>query len=82
MYNVIITALLIASFFMCICAYSFGVKHGRIVSGGGVPNVNPIKAVEVVKAEKQAKQQMDVFAEGLQNIMNFGEPIKPMKEKG
>lgn len=76
MYNIIITVLLMASFFLCLISYSFGVKHGRIVKEGGIPNVNPYKAYKAVKADVQAQKQIDAFAEGINNIMSFGEPMK------
>ena len=76
MENIILTAVLITAFLMCVCAYSLGVKHGRTVKADGVPNVNPIKAYKAVKADIEQQKQVDMFAQGLQNILSFGEPTE------
>ena len=65
-------------FIATITAYSLGVKHGRIVKNDGVPNVNinPIKTYQTVKANAEAKKQMDLFTQGINNVLNFGEPFE------
>ena len=64
-------------FFVCtISAYVLGIKHGKSIKHGGVPNLNPIKAHKEKKNQEVLKQEMDKFSEGLQNLLNFGEPFK------
>lgn len=58
-----------------IFSYSMGVKHGRVVKEGGVPQVNPVKIVEQKKQVKEDKVKQDLQQEGLTNILNFGEPV-------
>jgi hypothetical protein len=69
-------------FIATIVAYSFGVKHGRIVKDGGVPNVNPVSVYKDVLESKESKKQMDLFSDGLNNILNFGEVLEERKGKG
>lgn len=62
-----------------ITAYIIGIKHGRVVKADGVPNINPVKAYKAVKADIQQSKQVDLFAEGLANILSYGEPASTDK---
>jgi hypothetical protein len=48
-----------------------GIKHGREVKQGNVPKVNPIPQ----RQNKEDKAKQDKIQEGIQNILNYGEPI-------
>lgn len=69
-------------FIATITAYIIGIKHGRTIKADGVPNINPIKAVMDVKQDIDTKKQVDLFSEGLNNILNFGEPLSDAKDRG
>lgn len=73
MYNLVSILLGLIFFIATVTAYSLGIKHGRIVRNDGVPNVNPVKAVQQIKQDKEIKKQMDLFTEGLNNILSYGE---------
>lgn len=64
-----------------IIAYAIGVKHGRIVKDGGIPNINPIKAYKTAKNDIKTDKQFDLFSEGLNNILNYGEKFEQKKER-
>lgn len=71
MYNLILSATLVVAFFMCVSAYCLGLRHGKQLSNGKVPEVklNPVKTVtEALKEVKQAKIQ-DKLNEELTDIM-------------
>jgi hypothetical protein len=69
-------------FFICtITAYIFGIKHGRTIKNDGVPNINPVKAYKVVKNDIKQDKQLDLFAEGLNNILSYGEHVEAKKER-
>jgi hypothetical protein len=63
-------------YFTNILSYVVGVRHGRTVKDNGVPQINPIKARTEHKQHKQEKQKNDLQREGLENILNFGEPFR------
>jgi hypothetical protein len=63
-------------FLATVSAYSIGVRHGRVVKDGGIPNINPIRVISNVKAEAETKKEMDKFTQGLHNIMSYGEPLE------
>lgn len=63
--------------FLCtIAAYCIGIKHGKELSRGNVPQI-PISPVAVVKQykehkqEKEEKAQVDKVNEGWANIMSY-----------
>lgn len=65
-YNLIIAAILIVAFFMCIKAYMLGLKHGKQLSNNDdIPavNLNPVKpiveAVGQYKEDKKAEELQD-----------------------
>lgn len=60
-------------FVSTITAYSFGIKHGRVVKNDGVPNINPVKAIDNIRESKENKVTMDTFTQGLQNILSYGD---------
>ena len=60
-------------FIATIVAYSFGVKHGRIVKNDGIPNVNPVKAVKVMQKKAEEEKKHDEIAQGLSNILSYGD---------
>lgn len=72
----VIIALVVFLYFSNIFSYSMGIKHGRIVKDGGRPNVNPVEIIKTNKETKLEKIKHDEYAEGLANIMAFGEPIE------
>lgn len=65
-----------------IVAYSLGIKHGRVVKAGGVPEINPVKLYNKKQEEKAKKEEFDKFSEGLSNILNFGEPFERGVKRG
>lgn len=73
MYNIIITVILIVSFFMCLASYMMGFKHGKQLNNGIIPsiNINPIKpiaqAIEKVAENKKANK----VDEELTDIMGY-----------
>ena len=69
-YNLIITALLISAFFMCITAYLMGVRHGKSINKGNVPS-NPIKTVVDTVKTIVADKETNTIDEGIQNIMAY-----------
>jgi hypothetical protein len=60
-------------FVATITAYSFGVKHGRIVKNDGIPNVNPVKTVKVMQKKAEEEKKSDEIAQGLSNILSYGD---------
>ena len=68
-------SLVVGIFFFAsvVVAYCMGIKHGRIIKDGGVPNINPVSVYRDVLESKESKKQMDLFSEGISNILNFGE---------
>ena len=73
---ILVIALVVLLYFSNIFSYSMGIKHGRIVKDGGRPQINPIEIVKEKKAIKLDKAKQDIFAEGLSNIMAYGEGVK------
>jgi hypothetical protein len=73
---ILVIALVVLLYFSNIFSYSMGIKHGRIVKDGGRPQVNPVEIAKEKKAIKLDKAKQDVFAEGLSNIMAYGEGVK------
>lgn len=72
-YNIIITALLISAFFMCISAFLWGVRIGKHLGNGVVPTptLNPVKkVVEAVETHK-AKKEEEQLTDELQAMMNI-----------
>ena len=73
MNNLILTAILLVAFFMCIAAYCLGHKHRQMLIDGKIPkdNMNPVKpiiaAVKKYEQEKETKQA----EEELTDIMNY-----------
>lgn len=70
---ILVIALIVLLYFSNIFSYSMGVKHGRIVKNNGVPNVNPIEKVRERKKVKEEEKKIDNFAEGLNNILAYGD---------
>lgn len=84
MYNLIITGLLISSFFMCLFAFRIGLKWGKSLGSGNLPE--PIKTpVQVIKehelTKEQEKQRAKEEAEFMRMLNYTGEPIKEEGEK-
>lgn len=73
---ILVIALVVLLYFSNIFSYSMGVKHGIVVKEGGRPQMNPVEIVKEKKAVKLDKAKQDVFAEGLSNIMAYGEGVK------
>lgn len=59
-------------YFGNIFSYSMGVRHGRIVKNNGIPNINPLQVIKDNKYKKEEKIKHDEFAEGLKNVLSFG----------
>jgi len=68
---ILVIALVVLLYFSNIFSYSMGVKHGREVKQGNIPKVNPIPQ----RQSKAEKIKEDKIQEGIQNILNYGEPI-------
>lgn len=64
-----------------VVAYIIGIKHGRIIKNDGLPNISPIKIIDNSNKEKKQKKELDLFSEGLSNILNYGEVISDVKQK-
>jgi hypothetical protein len=66
--------------FLCLLiAYITGLKHGKQLGKGNIPsvNLNPVRAVQKHIEAIEEKKQMDLYEEGLRNIMSYtGEPQK------
>jgi hypothetical protein len=75
MYNILIAAILIVAFFMCIKAYTLGLKHGKQLSNAIIPqvNINPVKpiveAIEQKKEEKQAEVLVDIMSADRESML-------------
>lgn len=76
-YDLLIAALLIVAFFMCILSFLWGFKLGKAIRNDTVPQVklNPVKAYtehreEKKKAVKEEKIQ-DLYQEGFNNLMTY-----------
>jgi hypothetical protein len=69
-YNLIITALLVASFLMCVSAYLLGVKHGKCMSKGNVPP-QPIKAVTDPIQRRLEEIKEEPMLDAIQNILSY-----------
>lgn len=73
-YNLIITIILISSFFLCLKAYYTGLKHGKQLSAKNIPNINinPLKsitnAIDTTTNPNPTKQQQE---ELLTDIFNY-----------
>lgn len=73
MYNIIITALLISAFFMCITSYILGLKHGKLLGNNQIPNIeiNPVKKVVEAVEQHKAKKEEEKLTDELQIMMNI-----------
>ena len=73
MYNVIITALLVGCFFMCIMAYLTGVKHGKQLSHGVIPKIisNPIVSYTEYKANQIEVKRQQQEEKDLQALLSY-----------
>ena len=63
MNNIILAITLVVAFFMCIKAYTLGLKHGKQLSNGIVPKLelNPIKPIiEAIEQHKETKEQIKI----------------------
>ena len=71
MYNLIITALLIMSFFMCVSSFTIGIKMGKSLSSGKLPqfNINPIKTIKEYAEKVEAQKQEEILQEELSDIL-------------
>lgn len=66
-YNIVITILLIVSFFMCIGSFLIGLKWGKSIGKGSIPNIpNMTKVIH-----KKAKSNDEIVTEGMNNIFNY-----------
>lgn len=66
MYNLIITALLIGAFFMSVLAFLWGLRIGKSLHEGIIPNVslNPVKPIiEAIEQHKEDKKEKKLEAE-------------------
>lgn len=68
-FNIIYLATLVVAFFMCIKAYTLGLKHGKQIINNEVPEINPVKAMS--RANKKEEEQMDKITQGLENILSY-----------
>lgn len=60
--------------FLCsILIYFTGLKHGKALSNGNIPNLNlnPVSAVKKHIETKEEKKQIDLYEEGIKNIMSY-----------
>ena len=83
-YDLLIAAILIVAFFMCIKAYCIGFKHGKEVSKAITPtiNLNPIKSLKDYINTKDIKKKEDLAYQGWNGedgILNY-DPYKEKKE--
>lgn len=71
--------------FLCLLiAYITGIKHGKQISQGIVPNVNlnPVKAIVKIKEDKKLREEQDKAYQGWhgkQGIINY-DPYNVKKE--
>jgi len=73
MYNLLITVLLIASFFMCLSSYWMGFRHGKQLNKDNIPkiNLNPVKPiVEAVERVSESKNTAKLEEE-LVDVMSY-----------
>lgn len=73
MNNVILTAVLITAFFMCIKAYTIGLKHGKQLTNNQVPiiNLNPVKPiVEAIETHEKKKEEQELTAQ-FDEVMSY-----------
>lgn len=73
---IIVSILLVMLYVTNIVSYSMGIKHGREVRQGGIPNINPVKSIKEHKKKEEEKAKQDNMQEGIQNILNYGEPFR------
>jgi len=69
-YNLIIAALLVGAFFMCLLCFLLGAKWGKDMSMGKVPKLNimPLKTQD--NANQDAQTQTDI-----ETIMGYSEAV-------
>jgi len=82
-YNLIITALLIVSFVLCVNAYILGLKHGKTLTNGNKEPelINPIRplrtAVELVGTLKKGKLDKDIDEsfKAMEDVFNYSADV-------
>lgn len=72
---ILVIALVVLLYFSNIFSYSMGIKHGRIVKDGGKPEINVVKTVKEHQQAKKEQNEQDLFVEGLNNIMAYGNEV-------
>lgn len=72
LYNLIITGLLVSSFFICIFSFFVGLKWGKSICKGNIPTIpNPIKPIITMVN----KDKNNIISESIDNIMSYSEDV-------
>jgi uncharacterized membrane protein len=82
--NIILAAILIVAFFMCISAYFLGLKHGKQLGNNQIPNINlnPTKPIFEAIQRNENKKKQDELMDELTDIMSADKEsmLKALKE--
>lgn len=76
-FNIIYVITVFIAFLLCVSAYCLGLSHGKKIKDGEVPrfDINPVKAVERIADEIQAKQDEIEFKEDLNALVSTKEEL-------